>query len=631
MRTVKLINDGLWHCLCPTFSKSALAAPVYFAQPRVTTVRKCFSSRRCASNNTHHFRNFSTSVQPTQEHIDLQHASIQNLSSQSDESVLHDPWDLNDGSSSLTPSARYASAKPRPPQARENLVFENESTPFLYEKLRVAASYGRIQEVERIVQHLVKERGEEPNLRLYSALILGNVHYEDGAAWRVANLLEEMKQEGLRVDGGICHNVLKVLSVHVDYLFRNDILDHMRHRWFQLTEDGHHDVAAGLFREGQFELALDRLVQMRKEHVPVRPWLYDIAVYMLSEAGEIDEALRLMKLRQSLGESNISKNVWYFLLDAASSAFHYPATIHVWRAQVIPSYINPPSGMCLNVLTTASRVGDAQLATDVFRILGNRSTIFAASHYDMLLTTYLAADSPDLHAALSVLSIMTTAKLEPNTASTRPLFLYLRENPALTEQAFQVLNQLHASGRQVPTAALNVVIEAFAHQRNLKQALMVYKMFHTFAPSSHKGSYATIETFNLLLRGCSRTTPAAHGTALFLASELLALRVQPDAMTYDRLILTSCMSDHLEHGYKYFDEMVQLKWAPRAGTVSALAIALAEKHDPRCWDVLQLMNDRAAGAWEGRGDRVRKDVDRAWSRAQQSIPGTEEDLGRADE
>ncbi|KAK5007589.1 hypothetical protein LTR28_005103, partial [Elasticomyces elasticus] len=299
MRTVKLINDGLWHCLCPTFSNSALGAPVYFAQPRVTAIRKCFSSRRCASNNTQHVRNFSGGVQPTQEHVNLQHASsIQNLSSQSDQSVLLDPWDLNDGSSSLTPSSRDASAKPRLPQARQNLVIEIESTPFLYDKLRVAASYGRVQEVERIVQYLVKERREEPNLRLYSALILENVHYEDGAAWRVTNLLEEMKQKGLRLDGGICHNVLK------------------------LTEDGHHDVAAGLFREGQFELALDRLGQMRKENVPVRPWLYDIAVYMLSEAGEIDEALRLMKLRQSLGESNISKNVWYFLLDAASSAFH---------------------------------------------------------------------------------------------------------------------------------------------------------------------------------------------------------------------------------------------------------------------------------------------------------------------
>lgn len=108
----------------------------------------------------------------------------------------------------------------------------------------------------------------------------------------------------------------------MDYLLRADVLAYMRQRWFGLTADGFHDVAAGLFREGQFELAVDTLRDMRVEGIHIQPWLYDMAVYLLAQKGEIDEALNLMKERVAAGELNISKNVWYCLLDVASQKFH---------------------------------------------------------------------------------------------------------------------------------------------------------------------------------------------------------------------------------------------------------------------------------------------------------------------
>lgn len=91
-----------------------------------------------------------------------------------------------------------------------NLVLEDETTPVLYEMARAAAGLGNTLDVKRIVEHLVRDRKEEPNLRLYSALILSNVNPSDGAAWRVASLLEEMIEEGLTIDEGICHDALKV-------------------------------------------------------------------------------------------------------------------------------------------------------------------------------------------------------------------------------------------------------------------------------------------------------------------------------------------------------------------------------------------------------------------------------------
>lgn len=96
----------------------------------------------------------------------------------------------------------------------------------------------------------------------------------------------------------------------------------MNTRWFALSRDGHHDVAAALFREGQFELALDQLRKMGDDGIKTEIWLLDLATYMLIDSGEIDQALALMRGRMSSGEIEISKTLWQHLLDAASQAFH---------------------------------------------------------------------------------------------------------------------------------------------------------------------------------------------------------------------------------------------------------------------------------------------------------------------
>lgn len=96
----------------------------------------------------------------------------------------------------------------------------------------------------------------------------------------------------------------------------------MRQRWLELTEVGHHDVAAALIREGQLEMAVDKIEEMRRNGLNIRPWLSDMAIYALAESGEFDEALQLLKNQIASWDSDISKAVWSHLLDTASSAFH---------------------------------------------------------------------------------------------------------------------------------------------------------------------------------------------------------------------------------------------------------------------------------------------------------------------
>ena len=509
--------------------------------------------------------------------------------------------------------------------------------------MRGAAIDGKYTLCRFISELLVEERGEKPNIQLYNTLILSNISHSDGAAWRVSELLGELEQDGLQADTGTCHAVLKVLSVHVDHLLRADVLDYMSRRWFQLTEDGAHDVAAGLFREGLFEQALLRVDVMRKEGMHMRPWLLDMAVYILCDGNEIGEAHRIMRWRVDSDELNLSRNLWMFFLDKAAEMRHHAATSLAWTTQVNSEYINPSSGICLNVLSTAAQASDAVLATEVFTQLSKRGTGFQPIHYELLINTYLATDPPDLKRALGILTIMALEKAEPSFSETRTLFKYLRDNAELVSEAYDILRNLHEQGRKIPIAALNLLIECYVAQSNLAGALNLYKQIHTFVPIAEgaKKTFANIDTFNLLLKGCHGAEPPEEQQASFLVSELLALRIKPTSLTFDRLIITFVRAanqvfqqaagaedngprtaheakgkEFLDWAFRHFQDMQPLGWLPRLGTLRMLSLALAQVGDVRCWDVVQAGEDNAAeiDGWWVKGKQVRSEVHEALSK-----------------
>ena len=74
-------------------------------------------------------------------------------------------------------------------------------------QIALGANYRQTQECVRI---LVEERGENPNLRLYEALLLANADHEHGSASEVASILEEMKNEGLTPESATYHAILRV-------------------------------------------------------------------------------------------------------------------------------------------------------------------------------------------------------------------------------------------------------------------------------------------------------------------------------------------------------------------------------------------------------------------------------------
>ena len=177
MRRSALVVDGLWRCLCPAvdlaFTSRVQQFPKDVGQPG-------HWSRRSISRPTWTYHQSASRFYHNQRHR-----------------TLSQPARSRAASKDVNPR------RPQPPLA-------SVSIESLYDWLDSEAGRGSLDEVNKIVTHLVKDRHEEPNIRLYAAMILGNVDPALGSAGKVAALLKEMKTEGINADSGTYHRSLKV-------------------------------------------------------------------------------------------------------------------------------------------------------------------------------------------------------------------------------------------------------------------------------------------------------------------------------------------------------------------------------------------------------------------------------------
>ncbi|KAJ4984189.1 pentatricopeptide repeat domain-containing protein [Stagonosporopsis vannaccii] len=580
------VNDALWRCLCPGFPSTATATQLArAAAPTLHSKRNPRLSRRynTAAN---------TATKPTAA-----------TSSPTFFAQPHVP----------PPTARppFPARAPRTPRDKVPLV--HLPTHILYEDLRIAGARGSFDDVLRICKVLMQDRGQPPNKDMYAAMLHSFVSSSEGTAGKVRKVLEEMGfwSDGSDAQGGVkvdldargCENVLEALSVHPDYLLRAEVLEYMREKWFGLSDRAQGFVVAGLLRERLFEQALEMLDDMCAKKVRVEEWVWSEVMWSLLEFGEVEEAFYVLGLKESvLGSETagaaygveLSNALWGAMLDAAAKQQMHDAARIVWTTQVQPGYLKPPTGTCLNVLSLASRQGDVHLATDVFRLLTERETIFTTHHYELLIATYLKANA--LSDALSVILIMTDANLKVDAGTCHPLFWYLRHAPApppttdadgnaspqlsMPLHAFTLLQSFEAAGRRIPTAAINTCISAAIACGSLPEALDMYKALHTVSSSGPNTA-----TFNALFRGCA--IAGRKDLAMFLANEMISLSLSPDRITYDRLIMVCERSGDLDDAVSYFEEMRGLGMRPRRGTYERLINALCDVGDERCVAVLR--------------------------------------------
>lgn len=302
------VNDALWRCLCPAFPANVSTKSL--SRLGATIALRNGSSKH-TSNSQSRAYNQSTSPAPSREpfpSFTQQHA----------------------------PS--FSAPEPHKPRTRNQagkVPLTQLPTNILYEHLRNEGAKGHWDEVFSICRVLVKDRGEVPNKEMYTAILHSFVSSSNGTAGKVRKVLSEMGfwadadslsgHPRIELDARGCECVLEVLAVHPDYLLRSEILEHMRSRWFTLTDRGHNFVVAGMLRERHFEHALETMEDMIKKKIRIEPWLFDKAMWILLEFGEVEEAFHVLHLKDGLqrigtgtGSANLSSALWGALLDAAA-------------------------------------------------------------------------------------------------------------------------------------------------------------------------------------------------------------------------------------------------------------------------------------------------------------------------
>ncbi|CAN9395868.1 unnamed protein product [Alternaria alternata] len=602
------VNDGLWRCLCPGFPSNAVATP-YITRGGPRLPHGHASRKDAASHCSRQSRAYNSS----------------NPLFTANDSFFSQPGTSATG-------FRPFGEKLRPSRlrgTRDNVALAQQPIYILYEHARDEGAKGNWDEVMNICRVLIKDRGEQPNKEMYAALLHSFVDPKTGTAGKLRKVLEEMGfwndtdgalvgQPKIELDARGCECVLEVLAVHPDYLLRDEILEYMKSRWFNLSDRARNFVVAGMLRDRHFEHALMTLEEMVRNKARVESWLFDKAMWMLLEFGEVEEAFHVLGLKEAAkgkssgtGAVELSSALWGALLDAAShKLLKLDETVLVWTAQVQPGYLKPGTGACLSVLNLASRHGDVPLATDVFRILTERGTTLSTHHYELLISAYLNAN--DLQAALSVILIMVDINLKVGPGTCDPLYWYLSagtpDEDSRPMQAFRHLQDFEAAGRKIPTAAVNACIQASIARTRLDEAIEIYKALHTV---SHAGP--NTGTFNILFRGCH--LEGRKELAMFLANEMVKLGLRPSRLTYDRLILVCLTAGDLDDAMLYYEEMVSTgatagkkgPMKPRRNTWEALIYRCVEEGDERA---VALLNDYKDGVEEPRRNIEKAVVDR---------------------
>jgi hypothetical protein len=302
-----LVNDALWRCLCPGFPANAFAPVIARIAP------------------TRGLRNCTRKV-----------SSARQLRAYS-QSIASSPYGDDFFSQANAPSFGSRNARqPGVTKPGNKPPLAQLPSHILYEHLRDEGAKGHFDEVFSICRVLVKDRGETPNKDMYNGILHSFVSSTNGTAGKVRKVLDEMgfwadthvmsnNQAKVELDARGCECVLEVLAVHPDYLLRSEILEYMKDRWFPLSPRGQNFVVAGMLRERNFEQALETLDDMVMKRIKIESWLFDKAMWILLEFGEVEEAFYVLSLKDDIqrksngmGSARLSSALWGALLDAAA-------------------------------------------------------------------------------------------------------------------------------------------------------------------------------------------------------------------------------------------------------------------------------------------------------------------------
>ncbi|KAL6913278.1 hypothetical protein FSHL1_010962 [Fusarium sambucinum] len=329
----------------------------------------------------------------------------------------------------------------------------------------------KFQRTIHIVKYLLKHRQHPLNPLIYESM-MSAMAYPDGSSQGVRRLLEDMREQNVPLTAEICYLALQALTVHPEHLLREKVVKLLDDYWFELTQSAKQNIALAMLREGQHELAMDKLNELLDGPDQVDLWVYDIFILELGRVGFEDDMLRLLKKRKhARGTDAPFRNIQLMALDMFSQAFHYAGTLYLWDEVVKTSIHNPSNGTLETILATAARHGDTELASQALAKLSSRGKL-SQHHHDAVIEGY--ANAEDIVDAFSALNVLQKTGWLEDQGTTRPLYKALLRNRDLIDTAASTIDTMNKEG-PVPLDAVMVTVEAMAKTRTSEAAMPLFR------------------------------------------------------------------------------------------------------------------------------------------------------------
>ncbi|KAM0248621.1 hypothetical protein ACHAP5_003347 [Fusarium lateritium] len=573
----QLAYDGLWRCLSPATHKRVLPRAVNTLvlaqrlgqQPRYTDITQ--------------YRRFRTSnigrAQPSESP-----GRSQSLDSFFNEFELRQIDDRNKKEAQLDielqqkeQNAQQETSK-NPALAPVLPNLDNVSTPSIVEalrRLRLPKQPGndmlpdnRFSRIINIVRYLLKFREYPLDALIYESM-LAAMAAPSGSSGGIRRILADMRDQNIPLNADVCYLALEALTVHPEYVLRQEVMEIMDKHWFEYTISAKQNIAVAMLREGQHELAMDKITQLMNEAERIDLWVYDVFILEYGRMSFFDEMLYLLKQRKhAKGTDAPFRNIQLMALDMFSQGFHHAGTLFVWADAIKTSIHNPSNGILENVLATAARHGDADLATEALDKLSRRGKL-DQYHHDAIVEAF--ANAGDVEGAFVTLNTLQNAGWVVDQGTTRPILQALLKDVGLIHKSVYAIHTMHKEG-PVALDAVMVTIEALARTQTSEAALPLFRDTYRFTGRNPRCS--DIEN---LLRYCEGME-TKYELAKAYNAEIAKMDLVPSTSAQN------VVSAHDESGQDEidFDVTVSKSWMDQTDAAAAFNMmipACAEKGD----------------------------------------------------
>ncbi|KAK4688370.1 TRIAP1/MDM35 family protein, partial [Tremellales sp. Uapishka_1] len=396
----------------------------------------------------------------------------------------------------------------------------------------------------------------------------------EGLGWQIAlGAWEDAKRGGVEI-GDTAYEHLLRFTIPYPHLLPSLLVELLKTSQIPVSS---YD---GIARPATYANNIEQLVMiahdMMERAVPPSATFMRQIIRIACESGCPRLALQLAEKfeRESIG-LRVNASSWVEILAASADSQFLEGVEEAWAKVIDQKEYTPDEGMILAVLGVAGRWGRPDLASKALEYLTLLSVRPQEHHLAPLLEAFCRAGQvPD---AIQVLSYIRSSGITPSMVTVQPIVVILSQDVQVLDQAFYALEDMHKAGTPLDITALNALIEASANLSDLQRARA------TQTAASDLGLIPDVDTFNLVLSACIAARHRPLGDTIL--SEMASNSINPNATTYERMILLCATQPTYEDAFYYLEKMKAEGFKPTYAAYEALIRKCAAVQDTR-WNLV---------------------------------------------